>query len=75
MAEAEKAQAEAAKAIEQAKAVVPDLQIKAMDAMKPDGDLPMDFKMRKEIGSLLVKEQDIASNERIAAMQMAQKMQ
>jgi hypothetical protein len=75
MAEAQKAQAEAAKAIEQAKAVVPDLQIKAMDAMKPDGDLPMDFKMRKEIGSLLVKEQDIVSNERIAAMQMAQKMQ
>lgn len=75
MAEAQKAQADAAKAIEQAKAIVPDLQIKAMDAMKPDGDLPMDFKMRKEIGSLLVKEQDIASNERIAAMQMAQKMQ
>ncbi len=75
MAEAQKAQADAAKAIEQAKAVVPDLQIKAMDAMKPNGDLPVDFKMRKEIGSLLVKEQDIASNERIAAMQMTKNLQ
>lgn len=75
MAEAQKAQADAAKAIEQAKAVVPDLQIKAMDAMKPNGDLPLDFKMRKEIGNLLVKEQDIASNERIAAMQMTKKLQ
>lgn len=75
MAEAQKAQAEAAKAIEEAKAVVPELQIQAIKATKPNGDMPIDFKMRKEIGDLLIKEQDIASNERIAAMQMARKMQ
>ena len=75
MAEAQKAQADAARAIEEAKAVAPSLQIDLLKATKPDGDLPLDFKIRKEIGNLALKEQDIASNERIAMAQMARKMQ
>lgn len=72
-AEAQQAQANAAKAIQEAQAVVPNLQIKAMSAMKPDNQVPAEFIMRKDIANLALKEQDTASNERIAMVQMANK--
>jgi hypothetical protein len=73
-AEAEQAQANAAKAIQEAQAVVPNLQIKAMSAMKPSNQVPAEFQMRKDIATLALKEQDSASNERIAMIQMANKV-
>ena len=73
-AEAEQAQANAAKAIQEAQAVVPNLQIKAMSAMKPNNQVPAEFQMRKDIATLALKEQDTASNERIAMIQMANKV-
>jgi len=73
-AEAEQAQANAAKAIQEAQAVVPNLQIKAMSAMKPSNQVPAEFQMRKDIATLALKEQDSASNERIAMVQMANKL-
>lgn len=73
-AEAQKAQADAAKAIQEAEAVVPNLQIKAMAAMKPSNQVPAEFQMRKDIATLALKEQDSISNERIAMMQMANKV-
>jgi citrate lyase gamma subunit len=73
-AEAQQAQANAAKAIEEAQAVVPNLQIKAMSAMKPSNQVPAEFQMRKDIATLALKEQDSASNERIAMVQMANKL-
>ena len=72
-AEAQQAQANAAKAIQEAQAVVPNLQIKAMAATKPDNQVPAEFLMRKDIANLALKEQDTASNERIAMVQMANK--
>ena len=72
-AEAQQAQANAAKAIQEAQTVVPELQIKAMSAMKPDNQVPAEFIMRKDIANLALKEQDTASNERIAMVQMANK--
>lgn len=72
-AEAQQAQANAAKAIQEAQAVVPNLQIKAMSAMKPSNQVPAEFQMRKDIATLALKEQDTASNERIAMVQMANK--
>ena len=73
-AEAQQAQANAAKAIQEAQAVVPNLQIKAMSAMKPSNQVPAEFQMRKDIAELALKEQDSASNERIAMVQMANKL-
>ena len=74
IAEAQQAQANAAKAIEEAKAVVPNLEIKAMSAMKPDNSLPAEYTVRKDIAEMMLKEEDIASNERIAMAQMLNKL-
>lgn len=72
-AEAQQAQANAAKALEEARMVVPELQLKAMSAQKPDSSIPAEFLMREKIANLALKEQDTASNERIAMVQMANK--
>ena len=69
-AEAAKAQAEAAKAQAQAQAIPVETQIKAIEAQsKPQGSDP--FTQVEKVANLALKEQDIASNERIAMLQMA----
>ena len=69
-AEAAKAQAEAAKAQAQAQAIPLETQIKAIEAQsKPQGSDP--FTQVEKVANLALKEQDIASNERIAMLQMA----
>lgn len=73
IAEATKAQADATKAIEEAKMVAPELQLKVMESMKPDSQIPAEFLMREKVANLALKEQDTASNERIAMIQMVNK--
>ena len=69
-AEAAKAAAEAAKAQAQAQAIPLDTQIKAVEAQsKQQGSDP--FAQVEKVANLALKEQDIASNERIAMLQMA----
>jgi hypothetical protein len=69
-AEAAKAQAEAAKAQAQAQSIPVETQIKAIEAQsKPQGSDP--FTQVEKVANLALKEQDIASNERIAMLQMA----
>jgi hypothetical protein len=69
-AEAAKAQAEALKAQAQAQAIPVDTQIKAIEAQsKQQGSDP--FSQVEKVANLALKEQDIASNERIAMLQMA----
>ena len=69
-AEAAKAQAEAAKAQAQAQTIPVDTQIKAIEAQsKQQGSDP--FSQVEKVANLALKEQDIASNERIAMLQMA----
>jgi hypothetical protein len=69
-AEAAKAQAEALKAQAQAQAIPVDTQIKAIEAQsKQQGSDP--FAQVEKVANLALKEQDIASNERIAMLQMA----
>ena len=69
-AEAAKAQAEAAKAQAQAQTIPVDTQIRAMEAQsKQQGSDP--FSQVEKVANLALKEQDIASNERIAMLQMA----
>jgi hypothetical protein len=69
-AEAAKAQAEAAKAQAQAQAIPIDTQIRAVEAQsKQQGSDP--FAQVEKVANLALKEQDIASNERIAMLQMA----
>jgi hypothetical protein len=69
-AEAAKAQAEAVKAQAQAQAIPVDTQIKAIEAQsKQQGSDP--FTQVEKVANLALKEQDIASNERIAMLQMA----
>ena len=73
-AEAAKAMAEAQKAGAQAQAIPVETQIKAVEAAnKPQGADPFD-KVEK-IAKLALKEADIMSNERIAMLQTATKMQ
>jgi hypothetical protein len=69
-AEAAKAAAEAAKAQAQAQAIPVDTQIRAVEAQsKQQGSDP--FAQVEKVANLALKEQDIASNERIAMLQMA----
>jgi hypothetical protein len=69
-AEAAKAQAEAVKAQAQAQAIPVDTQIRAIEAQsKQQGSDP--FSQVEKVANLALKEQDIASNERIAMLQMA----
>ena len=69
-AEAAKAQAEAAKAQAQAQTIPVDTQIRAIEAQsKQQGSDP--FTQVEKVANLALKEQDIASNERIAMLQMA----
>jgi hypothetical protein len=69
-AEAAKAQAEAVKAQAQAQAIPVDTQIRAIEAQsKQQGSDP--FAQVEKVANLALKEQDIASNERIAMLQMA----
>jgi hypothetical protein len=69
-AEAAKAAAEATKAQAQAQAIPVDTQIRAIEAQsKQQGSDP--FSQVEKVANLALKEQDIASNERIAMLQMA----
>jgi hypothetical protein len=69
-AEVAKAQAEAAKAQAQAQSIPVETQIKAIEAQsKQQGSDP--FTQVEKVANLALKEQDIASNERIAMLQMA----
>ena len=69
-AEAARAQAEAVKAQAQAQAIPVDTQIRAIEAQsKQQGSDP--FAQVEKVANLALKEQDIASNERIAMLQMA----
>jgi hypothetical protein len=69
-AEAAKAQAEAQRAQAQAQAIPVDTQIKAIEAQsKPQGTDP--FTQVEKIANLALKEQAIASDERITMLQMA----
>ena len=69
-AEAARAQAEAVKAQAQAQAIPVDTQIRAIEAQsKQQGTDP--FAQVEKVANLALKEQDIASNERIAMLQMA----
>jgi hypothetical protein len=69
-AEAARAQAEAVKAQAQAQAIPVDTQIRAIEAQsKQQGSDP--FTQVEKVANLALKEQDIASNERIAMLQMA----
>jgi hypothetical protein len=69
-AEAAKAQAEAQRAQAQAQSIPVETQIKAIEAQsKPQGSDP--FTQIEKVANLALKEQDIASNERIAMLQMA----
>jgi hypothetical protein len=73
-AEAAKAMAEAQKAGAQAQAIPVETQIKAVEAAnKPMGTDP--FTQAEKIANLALKEADIMSNERIAMLQTATKMQ
>jgi hypothetical protein len=73
-AEAAKAMAEAQKAGAQAQAIPVETQIKAVEAAnKPQGADP--FAQVEKIANLALKEADIMSNERIAMLQTATKMQ
>jgi hypothetical protein len=73
-AEAAKAMAEAQKAGAQAQAIPIETQIKAVEAAnKPQGTDP--FTQVEKIANLALKEADIMSNERIAMLQTATKMQ
>ena len=73
-AEAAKAMAEAQKAGAQAQAIPVETQIKAVEAAnKPQGADP--FMQVEKIANLALKEADIMSNERIAMLQTATKMQ
>jgi len=73
-AEAAKAMAEAQKAGAQAQAIPVETQIKAVEAAnKPMGTDPFD--QVEKIAKLALKEADIVSNERIAMLQTATKMQ
>jgi len=73
-AEAAKAIAEAQKAGAQAQAIPIETQIKAVEAAnKPQGADP--FTQVEKIANLALKEADIMSNERIAMLQTATKMQ
>ena len=73
-AEAAKAMAEAQKAGAQAQAIPVETQIKAVEATnKPMGGDPFD--QVEKIAKLALKEADIMSNERIAMLQTATKMQ
>ena len=73
-AEAAKAMAEAQKAGAQAQAIPIETQIKAVEAAnKPQGADP--FTQVEKIANLALKEADIMSNERIAMLQTATKMQ
>ena len=73
-AEAAKAMAEAQKAGAQAQAIPVETQIKAVEAAnKPQGADP--FTQVEKIANLALKEADIMSNERIAMLQTAIKMQ
>ena len=73
-AEAAKAMAEAQKAGAQAQAIPVETQIKAVEAAnKPQGADP--FTQVEKIANLALKEADIMSNERIAMLQTATKMQ
>lgn len=73
-AEAAKAMAEAQKAGAQAQAIPVETQIKAVEAAnKPQGADP--FNQVEKIANLALKEADIMSNERIAMLQTATKMQ
>jgi hypothetical protein len=73
-AEAAKAMAEAQKAGAQAQAIPVETQIKAVEAAnKPMGTDP--FTQVEKIANLALKEADIMSNERIAVLQTATKMQ
>ena len=69
-AEAAKAAAEAQKAQAQAQSIPVDTQIRAIEAQsKQQGSDP--FTQVEKVANLALKEQDIASNERIAMLQMA----
>ena len=73
-AEAAKAMAEAQRAGAQAQAIPVETQIKAVEAAnKPQGADP--FTQVEKIANLALKEADIMSNERIAMLQTATKMQ
>jgi hypothetical protein len=73
-AEAAKAMAEAQKAGAQAQAIPVETQIKAVEAAnKPQGADP--FTQVEKIANLALKEADMMSNERIAMLQTATKMQ
>jgi len=73
-AEAAKAMAEAQRAGAQAQAIPVETQIKAVEAAnKPQGADP--FAQVEKIANLALKEADIMSNERIAMLQTATKMQ
>ena len=73
-AEAAKAVAEAQRAGAQAQAIPVETQIKAVEAAnKPQGADP--FTQVEKIANLALKEADIMSNERIAMLQTATKMQ
>jgi hypothetical protein len=69
-AEAAKAQAEAQRAQAQAQSIPVETQIRAVEAQsKQQGSDP--FAQVEKVANLALKEQDIASNERIAMLQMA----
>lgn len=73
-AEAAKAMAEAQRAGAQAQAIPVETQIKAVEAAnKPQDADP--FAQVEKIANLALKEADIMSNERIAMLQTATKMQ
>lgn len=71
MAEAEKARAEAAKIAAEIQMMPAELQVKAMGKANPNNQ----FDQVAKIADLALKEADIASNERIAMIQTATKMQ
>jgi hypothetical protein len=73
-AEAAKAQAEAQQTGVETQLLPVDMQIKAFSAQQSTRGMD-EFTKAEKIANLALKEADIASNERIAAMQMQRKMQ
>jgi hypothetical protein len=73
-AEAAKAQAEAQQTGVETQLLPVEMQIKAISAQQSTAGMD-EFTKAEKIANLALKEADIASNERIAAMQMQRKMQ
>jgi len=74
-AEAAKAAAEAQKAQMQTQLLPTETEAKMLGAISRGSRDQDDFEKRAKVAELALKEQDIASNERIAMIQTASKMQ